>query len=76
MAETELISLIGQLGASGIFAAAIVVLAKTFYQHYEDEIKYLRSKVDELEKQLVAIRAVQEQVRLDARATPNAPQAG
>lgn len=57
--ETDIVSLVGQLGASGIFVAGIVVLAGRFYQHYEDEIKYLRTKVDELEKQLVAIRDVQ-----------------
>lgn len=49
--------LIAQLGAAGIFAAATVVIAKAFYQHYEDEIKYLRGRIDCLEEKLSQVSA-------------------
>lgn len=52
----ETLNLLGQLGASGIFAAATVIIAKAFYQHYEEEIKYLRCKVDALEQELRAVK--------------------
>lgn len=53
----EVQGLIGQLGASGIFMAGIVIVAKAFYQHYEEEIKYLRCKVDALEQELRGFKA-------------------
>jgi hypothetical protein len=48
--------LIAQLGASAIFAIAIVILAQKFYGHYESEIAYLRAKVDTLEAELIQVK--------------------
>lgn len=39
-----------QFGFAGFFAVGIFIVSLKFYQHMEGEIKYLRDKVDELEK--------------------------
>lgn len=51
----EVIDVLAQLGASSVFALAIVVIATRFYQHYEAEVLYLRAKVDELEKIIIQL---------------------
>lgn len=49
-------ALVGQLGASAIFAAALVVVVRAFYNHLMDDqkrmidrITYLEAKVDRIE---------------------------
>lgn len=39
-----------QFGFAGFFAVGIFIVSLKFYQHMEGEIKYLRDKVDALEK--------------------------
>lgn len=56
MSTSEIGTIIGQLGASGIFVIGIAIVASKFYAHYEAEIIYLRCKVDELEKELLEVR--------------------
>lgn len=56
-------SLIAQLGASGIFALALVVVVKAFYNHLlddqkvmRDRIAYLEAKLDKLDERMNSIR--------------------
>lgn len=56
MPQFDWTALIGQLGASAIFAAALVVVVKAFYDHLiedqrvmRDRISYLEAKLDKLE---------------------------
>jgi len=56
MSSAEVTTIIGQLGASGIFVIGIAIVSSKFYAHYESEIAYLRAKVDILEKQLLDLK--------------------
>lgn len=63
MTEPQLISLIGQLGASGIFALALAYVARAFYNHLLDDIQVMRQriaalecKLDDLHKSIQAMR--------------------
>jgi|WetSurMetagenome_2_1015567.scaffolds.fasta_scaffold1303432_1 hypothetical protein len=56
-------ALVGQLGASAIFAAALVVVVRAFYNHLlddqkvmRDRISYLEAKLDKLEERVTSIR--------------------
>jgi len=51
--------IIAQLGISGIFVVAVAIIAKAYYAHYEDEIKYLRAKVDLLEAKILELTVAQ-----------------
>jgi hypothetical protein len=55
----EASEVIAQLGISGIFVVAVAVIAKAYYAHYEDEIKYLRAKVDLLEAKILELTRTQ-----------------
>ena len=57
MSSAEIATILGQLGASGIFVIGIAIVSSKFYSHYESEIAYLRSKVDMLEKTILDLRA-------------------
>jgi hypothetical protein len=48
--------LITQLGLSAVFAIALSAVSLKYWQHYEDEIKYLRGKVDTLEAELIKVK--------------------
>lgn len=63
MPQFDWTALIGQLGASAIFAAGLVVVVKAFYDHLiEDQkvmrerIAFLEAKIDKLES---AVRSIQ-----------------
>lgn len=63
MPQFDWTALIGQLGASAIFAAALVVVVKAFYDHLiEDQrvmrerIAFLEGKIDKLES---SVRSLQ-----------------
>ena len=49
-------TVIAQLGASGIFMIGLVVVSSKFYQHYEDEISYLRGRLSALEEKLLEVQ--------------------
>jgi len=57
MSTSEIATILGQLGASGIFVVGIAIVSSRFYSHYENEIAYLRLKVDTLEKAILDLRA-------------------
>jgi hypothetical protein len=48
--------LITQLGLSAVFALALAAVSLKYWQHYEDEVKYLRAKVDALESELIKVK--------------------
>lgn len=59
MTEFNWSALLGQLGASAIFAVALAFVVKKFYEHLMDDqkvmrdrIAYLEAKLDKLETQV------------------------
>jgi len=52
----EIATIVGQLGASGIFVVGIAIVSSKFYAHYEAEILYLRSEVAKLQAELIDLR--------------------
>lgn len=52
MEQFDWTALVGQLGASAIFAAALVVVVKAFYNHLIDDQKVMRERIAFLEAKL------------------------
>lgn len=63
MPQFDWTALIGQLGASAIFAFALVVVVRAFYEHLLDDqkvmrerIAYLEAKLDKLDADIKSLR--------------------
>lgn len=63
MNGADIQGLLGQLGASAIFATALIVVVREFYNHLmqdqqimRERIKFLEDKVDKLESAVRAFR--------------------
>lgn len=56
MPVQDILPIIGQLGASGIFAAALVAVWRNYEKHLTDEITYLRQRVECLETEVTKLR--------------------
>lgn len=52
MPQFDWTALIGQLGASAIFAAALVIVVKAFYDHLIEDQKVMRERIAFLEAKL------------------------
>lgn len=55
MPQFDWTALIGQLGASAIFAAALVVVVKAFYDHLIEDQRVMRERIAFLEAKIFSM---------------------
>ena len=63
MTQFDWTAVVGQLGASAIFAAALVVVVKKFYDHLMEDQKVMRERITFLEAKLDKLETTVREIR-------------